>query len=59
MTTYLEVLKAQVKALEIEYDYMCESDLYDQEDCDSFLDLVSKRQEELRKYEASLWINCH
>lgn len=49
MTTYLDVLKAQLNALQIEYAYMCDSDLYDSKDCDRLLDLIEEKKMEIEK----------
>ena len=53
MTTYLDVLKTQLKALEVEFDYMCDSDLYDDRDTDRLLDLIAEKKAQINSFEES------
>lgn len=49
--TYLDVLKAQLNALEVEYEYMCDSDLYDERDCERILDLIVEKRKSIESWE--------
>lgn len=50
-TTYCDVLKAQLNALEIEYNYMCDSDLFDDKDCEHILNLIDEKNKQIESWE--------